>query len=96
MNNLSFNPYGLKDGELSSGTTIMAVTFDGGVVLGMEASLPKHVCRTFSVCMCQSLRPHPRLPVTCPPPPPMPNPPQAPTPVHQPAPTLPTEYPTRC
>ena len=34
MNNLSFNPYGLRDGELSSGTTIMAVTFDGGVVLG--------------------------------------------------------------
>mgnify|MGYP006889514230 CR=1 FL=1 len=34
MNNLSFNPYGLREGELSSGTTIMAVTFDGGVVLG--------------------------------------------------------------
>ena len=72
MNNLSFNPYGLKDGELSSGTTIMAVTFDGGVVLGMEASLPKHVCRTFPVCMYQ---PHATTPSLtrhlpdCPPPP---------------------------
>lgn len=33
----SFNPYGLRDGEMSSGTTIMAVTFDGGVVLGADS-----------------------------------------------------------
>lgn len=37
MNNLSFNPYGLRDGELSSGTTIMGVTYDGGVVLGADS-----------------------------------------------------------
>jgi 20S proteasome subunit beta 1 len=37
MNNLSFNPYGLREGELSSGTTIMAVTYDGGVVLGADS-----------------------------------------------------------
>eukprot|EP01038_Epipyxis_sp_PR26KG_P007970 gene7970-10810_t len=37
MNPLSSNPYGLRDGEMSSGTTIMAVTFDGGVVLGADS-----------------------------------------------------------
>eukprot|EP01032_Pedospumella_encystans_P011938 gene11938-13847_t len=31
------NPYGLREGEMSSGTTIMAVTFDGGVVLGADS-----------------------------------------------------------
>jgi len=31
------NPYGLKPGEMSSGTTIMAVEFDGGVVLGADS-----------------------------------------------------------
>mmetsp|Transcript_19741 Transcript_19741/g.19854 ORF Transcript_19741/g.19854 Transcript_19741/m.19854 type:complete len:218 (+) Transcript_19741:113-766(+) len=37
MNSLDSNPYGLRDNELSSGTTIMAVTFDGGVVLGADS-----------------------------------------------------------
>eukprot|EP00568_Trieres_chinensis_P000964 CAMPEP_0183305028 /NCGR_PEP_ID=MMETSP0160_2-20130417/9904_1 /TAXON_ID=2839 ORGANISM="Odontella Sinensis, Strain Grunow 1884" /NCGR_SAMPLE_ID=MMETSP0160_2 /ASSEMBLY_ACC=CAM_ASM_000250 /LENGTH=246 /DNA_ID=CAMNT_0025468167 /DNA_START=36 /DNA_END=776 /DNA_ORIENTATION=- len=31
------NPYNLRKGELSSGTTIMAVPFDGGVVLGADS-----------------------------------------------------------
>mmetsp|Transcript_19565 Transcript_19565/g.43613 ORF Transcript_19565/g.43613 Transcript_19565/m.43613 type:complete len:219 (-) Transcript_19565:129-785(-) len=34
---LNPNPYGLKEGEMSSGTTIMAVTFAGGVVLGADS-----------------------------------------------------------
>eukprot|EP00428_Durinskia_dybowskii_P060635 CAMPEP_0170381684 /NCGR_PEP_ID=MMETSP0117_2-20130122/14540_1 /TAXON_ID=400756 /ORGANISM="Durinskia baltica, Strain CSIRO CS-38" /LENGTH=214 /DNA_ID=CAMNT_0010637271 /DNA_START=74 /DNA_END=718 /DNA_ORIENTATION=+ len=34
---MDMNPYGLRDGEMSSGTTIMAVTFDGGVVLGADS-----------------------------------------------------------
>lgn len=29
--------YGLKPGEVSSGTTIMAVAFDGGVILGADS-----------------------------------------------------------
>eukprot|EP01036_Dinobryon_divergens_P026435 gene26435-35089_t len=29
--------YNLKDGEVSTGTTIMAVTFDGGVILGADS-----------------------------------------------------------
>lgn len=33
----SFNPYGLRPGEVSSGTTIMAVTFQGGVILGADS-----------------------------------------------------------
>ena len=58
MNDNSFNPYGLRDGEMSSGvsrqillfiitntnhniilkqTTIMAVTYDGGVILGADS-----------------------------------------------------------
>eukprot|EP01041_Mallomonas_annulata_P012286 gene12286-25839_t len=37
MNVFNSDPYGLKPGELSSGTTIMAVTFDGGVVLGADS-----------------------------------------------------------
>ena len=36
-NQFSSNPYGLRDGEVSSGTTIMAVTFDGGVILGADS-----------------------------------------------------------
>lgn len=32
-----FNPYGLREGEMSSGTTIMAVCFDGGVILGADS-----------------------------------------------------------
>jgi len=32
-----FNPYGLRDGEMSSGTTILAVRFEGGVVLGADS-----------------------------------------------------------
>lgn len=31
------DPYGLRPGEVSSGTTIMAVTFDGGVILGADS-----------------------------------------------------------
>ena len=31
------NPYNLKPGEVSSGTTIMAVPFKGGVVLGADS-----------------------------------------------------------
>jgi len=31
------NPYNLKKGEVSSGTTIMAVPFDGGVILGADS-----------------------------------------------------------
>lgn len=31
------NPYGLRAGEVSSGTTIMGVEFDGGVVLGADS-----------------------------------------------------------
>jgi 20S proteasome subunit beta 1 len=30
------DPYGLKAGEVSSGTTIMGVVFDGGIVLGAD------------------------------------------------------------
>ena len=37
MSQFSLNPYGLKEGELSSGTTIMGVCFDGGVVLGADS-----------------------------------------------------------
>ena len=37
MNDGAFNPYGLRDGEMSSGTTIMAVTYDGGVILGADS-----------------------------------------------------------
>ena len=37
MNDSAFNPYGLRDGEMSSGTTIMAVTYDGGVILGADS-----------------------------------------------------------
>lgn len=33
----SNNEYGLKDGEVSSGTTIIAVAFAGGVVLGADS-----------------------------------------------------------
>lgn len=33
----SSNPYGLREGEVSSGTTIMGVCFDGGVVLGADS-----------------------------------------------------------
>ena len=33
----SNNPYGLRPGELSSGTTILGVVFDGGVVLGADS-----------------------------------------------------------
>lgn len=33
---LDDNPYGLKAGEVSSGTTIMGAVFDGGVVLGAD------------------------------------------------------------
>jgi 20S proteasome subunit beta 1 len=32
----SNNPYGLKEGEESTGTTILAIPFDGGVVLGAD------------------------------------------------------------
>merc|ERR1719276_245366 len=32
-----FNPYGLREGEMSSGTTIMAVCFAGGVILGADS-----------------------------------------------------------
>eukprot|EP00542_Grammatophora_oceanica_P017955 CAMPEP_0194046054 /NCGR_PEP_ID=MMETSP0009_2-20130614/19194_1 /TAXON_ID=210454 /ORGANISM="Grammatophora oceanica, Strain CCMP 410" /LENGTH=225 /DNA_ID=CAMNT_0038691177 /DNA_START=63 /DNA_END=740 /DNA_ORIENTATION=+ len=32
----SSDPYGLKPGEVSTGTTIMAMPFDGGVVLGAD------------------------------------------------------------
>lgn len=31
------NPYNLRPGEMSSGTTIMGVVFDGGVVLGADS-----------------------------------------------------------
>lgn len=31
------NPYGLKAGEVSTGTTIMAIPFEGGVVLGADS-----------------------------------------------------------
>ena len=31
------NPYNLREGEVSSGTTIMAVTFNGGVVMGADS-----------------------------------------------------------
>jgi 20S proteasome subunit beta 1 len=31
------NPYGLRAGEVSSGTTIMGVVFDGGVILGADS-----------------------------------------------------------
>jgi 20S proteasome subunit beta 1 len=37
MSQFSLNPYGLKEGELSSGTTIMGVCFDGGVILGADS-----------------------------------------------------------
>eukprot|EP01035_Chromulina_nebulosa_P018290 gene18290-23970_t len=36
--NLSMNPYGLKDGEMSSGTTILAVKFDGGSYVANRVS----------------------------------------------------------
>ena len=35
----SNNPYGLKQGEESTGTTILAIPFEGGVILGAD-------CRT--------------------------------------------------
>mmetsp|Transcript_5713 Transcript_5713/g.8669 ORF Transcript_5713/g.8669 Transcript_5713/m.8669 type:complete len:216 (+) Transcript_5713:79-726(+) len=35
MNGL--NPYNLREGEVSSGTTIMAVEYEGGVVLGADS-----------------------------------------------------------
>ena len=31
------NDYGLKTGEVSTGTSIFAVTFDGGVVMGADS-----------------------------------------------------------
>lgn len=34
---MSGNPYNLRPGELSSGTTIMGAIFDGGVVLGADS-----------------------------------------------------------
>jgi len=37
MSNFSFNPYNLRPGDVSSGTTICAVKFDGGVVLGADS-----------------------------------------------------------
>jgi 20S proteasome subunit beta 1 len=36
MGPMMADPYGLKDGEVSSGTTIMGVIFDGGIVLGAD------------------------------------------------------------
>jgi len=39
INPYSSNPYSLKEGEESTGTTILAIPFDGGVVLGAD-------CRT--------------------------------------------------
>jgi 20S proteasome subunit beta 1 len=35
--NFSNDPYGLRPGEVSSGTTIMGVVFNGGVVLGADS-----------------------------------------------------------
>ena len=37
MAHFSSNPYNLKPGDISSGTTIMAVKFDGGVILGADS-----------------------------------------------------------
>merc|ERR1719197_300923 len=34
---VSDDPYGLKPGEVSTGTSIFAVTFDGGVVMGADS-----------------------------------------------------------
>lgn len=36
VNPYSNNPYGLKDNEESTGTTILAVPFEGGIVLGAD------------------------------------------------------------
>jgi len=36
INPYSVNPYSLKEGEESTGTTIMAIPFEGGVVLGAD------------------------------------------------------------
>jgi len=36
INPYSINPYGLKEGEESTGTTILAIPYDGGVVLGAD------------------------------------------------------------
>merc|ERR1719327_1394272 len=57
------DPYGLKDGEVSSGTTIMGVKFDGGIVLVADRASRKisqvspHIflCRSGSAADTQAL-----------------------------------------